>query len=152
MNRPSEPEIDIGFDPLAWLEEPEVSGSETQPLQPKEEMRIPETQINPASPLEEKNVNPLNQDSNERIVNIANYQDISCVTELKTAMQQLLTSNELITLDGREVERIDGAALQLLVAFIRQASDQNIMYQWLEPSPPLKEAAKLAGLDKELGW
>lgn len=53
-------------------------------------------------------------------------------------------------LDARAVERIDGALLQLLVAFRRAAATSGCAVSWLGASETLREAADLLGLDKEL--
>lgn len=53
-------------------------------------------------------------------------------------------------LDARAVERVDGALLQLLVAFRRAAVAGGCTVSWLGASDTLREAADLLGLDKEL--
>ena len=53
-------------------------------------------------------------------------------------------------LDARAVERVDGALLQLLVAFRRAASANGCAVSWLGASDALREAAELLGLGTEL--
>jgi len=50
-------------------------------------------------------------------------------------------------LSGAQVERIDTAVLQLLLAFMQSASDK---VTWLAPSPKLCTAAHLLGLSSHL--
>lgn len=61
---------------------------------------------------------------------------------------QLLTHVEQpLRLSGAQVERIDTAVLQLLLAFIRSTGDK---VTWLAPSPKLCTAAHLLGLSTYL--
>jgi ABC-type transporter Mla MlaB component len=53
-------------------------------------------------------------------------------------------------LDGRAVERVDTAALQLLLAFRRELSGRGHVVSWLGASSPLNDAAGLLGLAREL--
>lgn len=51
-----------------------------------------------------------------------------------------------IELDGRQVERVDTAALQLLVLFRREFVNHGGLIRWLSASGALNEAANLLGL------
>ncbi|GIX21970.1 MAG: hypothetical protein KatS3mg121_0753 [Gammaproteobacteria bacterium] len=53
---------------------------------------------------------------------------------------------ERITLDGAAVERIDGAGLQLLAAFLRAVDARGGRAEWRRPSAALREAAARCGL------
>lgn len=54
------------------------------------------------------------------------------------------------TLDGAAVEKVDGAAMQLLVAFRRAAVTAGGSVSWAGASDVLHEAASLLGLGAEL--
>ncbi len=54
------------------------------------------------------------------------------------------------TLDGAAVEKVDGAAMQLLVAFRRAAVAAGGSVSWAGASDVLHEAASLLGLGAEL--
>jgi len=54
------------------------------------------------------------------------------------------------SLDGAAVEKVDGAAMQLLVAFRRAAAAAGCTVSWSGASDVLREAAGLLGLDAEL--
>ncbi|WP_017463759.1 STAS domain-containing protein [Dyella ginsengisoli] len=54
------------------------------------------------------------------------------------------------TLDGAAVEKVDGAAMQLLVAFRRAAVTAGGSVSWAGASEVLHEAASLLGLGAEL--
>ena len=68
------------------------------------------------------------------------------LSELHQQLQQYCGSR--VQLIGKEVERIDTAALQLLVTFVNHP---QITVGWLEPSPQLCIAAQLLGLSSHLG-
>lgn len=53
-------------------------------------------------------------------------------------------------LDGAAVEKVDGAAMQLLVAFRRAAAAAGCAVSWTGVSDVLREATSLLGLDDEL--
>ncbi|WP_329742692.1 STAS domain-containing protein [Dyella sp. A6] len=53
-------------------------------------------------------------------------------------------------LDGAGVERVDGTAVQLLVAFCRDAKKHQHAVRWLGASDALREAAALLGVDRML--
>lgn len=53
-------------------------------------------------------------------------------------------------LDGAAVEKVDGAAMQLLVAFRRAAAAGTCTVTWSAASDVLREASALLGLDGEL--
>jgi len=55
-----------------------------------------------------------------------------------------------LMLDGGEIEQIDGAGLQLLAAFAKEAEKTGISYKWNSVSPVLCEAAKQLGLTEVL--
>lgn len=54
------------------------------------------------------------------------------------------------TLDGGAVERVDTAALQLLLAFRRDAQMRGQQASWAAVSAALREAANLLGLAQTL--
>lgn len=54
------------------------------------------------------------------------------------------------TLDGRAVERVDTAALQLLTLFQREAAARGCAVSWLGASETLCDAAGVLGLTQAL--
>lgn len=52
---------------------------------------------------------------------------------------------------GSAVEVIDTAALQLLLAFVREVKHHDHCVDWKSPSETLYRAARLSGLQDELG-
>ena len=66
--------------------------------------------------------------------------------------QQLIgaLAHDTIVLDGGAVERVDTAALQLLVVFQRELDARQRAPTWLSASPALTEAADVLGLTQIL--
>jgi phospholipid transport system transporter-binding protein len=71
------------------------------------------------------------------------------MTELPALREQCLATPSS-TLDATAVERVDTAALQLLVAFHRDALTRGGKITWTGVSTPLREAAERLGLIQAL--
>ncbi len=76
--------------------------------------------------------------------------DVSLVSDFKSLLQQATGQVEPVILDASQLERIDGAALQLLAAFFVDAQESGLNVSWREPSEQLKFAAELTGLKDTL--
>ncbi|HXK55100.1 MAG: STAS domain-containing protein [Gammaproteobacteria bacterium] len=77
---------------------------------------------------------------------------ISNVAPLQQSMQALFEASvTLVALDGREVEQVDGAGVQLLAAFLKEATERRVGVQWTGASDRLRSAAIQLGLNAELG-
>lgn len=68
---------------------------------------------------------------------------------LKAQLQEVLCKREIV-LDGERVERVDTAALQLLVLFRRELESQGGKLGWRGVNPALGAAAGLLGLEQLL--
>ncbi|HIJ35118.1 MAG TPA: STAS domain-containing protein, partial [Gammaproteobacteria bacterium] len=53
-------------------------------------------------------------------------------------------------LDGGEVQSIDTAGLQLVVALIRELGEDGVSWQWSASSDTLKSSAEQLGMSKML--
>jgi phospholipid transport system transporter-binding protein len=69
--------------------------------------------------------------------------------ELKAELLGALEANAIV-LDGGQVERVDTAALQLLLLFRRELDARGGMLVWHGASDALNEAAGLLGLAQSL--
>lgn len=160
-------DVDIGFDPLAWMNE-EQSSDETQ-----EESAKPATEATPevdivdsveAAPAQEIKETvqaeeeikqsetidiPVASGDSYR-VNLAGKTDISCAEQLKEELEEALHQSAAIILEAEAVERADGAALQLLTAFARKIEDTDREFIWEAPSDQLLAAANILGLKEAL--
>lgn len=76
--------------------------------------------------------------------------DVSLVSDFKEFLKQAASQNLPVVLDSASLERVDGAALQLLAAFFIEARASGMSVVWREPSAPLCRAAELSGLKEIL--
>ena len=84
------------------------------------------------------------------VFNLNSSLTIAEVTGLKQAMLDLYKSSDLLTLDGSEIEHVDGAGVQLLAAFVKEAAERRIDIRWSGASERLQSAVLQLGLDMVL--
>lgn len=72
--------------------------------------------------------------------------DVSVASDFKALLQQVSAQDHPIVLDGSRIERVDGAALQLLAAFFLDARESGLDVAWRNPPDTLQDAAKNTGL------
>ncbi len=72
--------------------------------------------------------------------------DITLVAGYFEQFSQLLNEQKSIILNGADIERVDGAGLQLLAAFFKSAELLQISVQWQGVSDSLKHGAEISGL------
>jgi len=90
----------------------------------------------------EKNVATINL---EGVVNIAKAE------ALHQQMENILKEAIPATLQATDVQRVDTAILQLLLAFFKSMASVRVAITWKGVSDELLVAIKLLGLEKELG-
>ncbi|RDS78974.1 STAS domain-containing protein [Dyella monticola] len=74
---------------------------------------------------------------------------IADVGELHTQLRGALGASQIV-LDGTTVDRVDTAALQLLVVFQHEAKKRERQVNWAGVSAPLYDAASQLGLAEAL--
>lgn len=84
-------------------------------------------------------------------IKLQNQLNIRYVSELKEVLQAKLDAGSPVVIDASEVEAVDGAAVQLLVAFSQHAAVEGCEIEWLNPSEDFLSAARLTGLNEALG-
>ncbi|MEE9342221.1 MAG: STAS domain-containing protein [Gammaproteobacteria bacterium] len=85
-------------------------------------------------------------------VSLAKEVTIAGTAELKNQLLECVGNGVTeISIDGSEVERIDTAALQVLVAFSQSLVAHKQKIAWSEMSDVLVASAKLVGLYEILG-
>ncbi|MGW8248442.1 MAG: STAS domain-containing protein [Acidiferrobacterales bacterium] len=77
--------------------------------------------------------------------------DVAGSGELKKQLEKIFRRKRPFELDGSAVERVDTAALQVLVAFSRESHNREIDLRWAEVSDALRTASTMLGLNQELG-
>lgn len=87
---------------------------------------------------------------NELIVECNEGLDISMVTDFKAILKQAAAQDMPVVLDVSNMERIDGAALQLFAAFCLEAQESGLDVSWRSPPEQLCYAAEITGLKSVL--
>ena len=75
------------------------------------------------------------------------------ISEVRALYQQLgrvLSYQAPVVFAADKLERIDGAALQVLAAFCHNARQRGLAVQWRAPSIDLQQAAQWLGLESTL--
>ena len=70
--------------------------------------------------------------------------------ELKSQLLSRLDTADAVQIDVAKLERIDAAAMQVLVAFVIDRADQEHNVEWCGVNAVLREAAKVLGLESAL--
>jgi anti-anti-sigma regulatory factor len=94
---------------------------------------------------------PKRSRARSRVLRLPATLGIAQLAELREQFAAALDSGRPLAIDGAAVEQLDGAALQLLLAFQRAAASAGRAPDWRKPSPRLSDAAALLGLDGALG-
>lgn len=77
---------------------------------------------------------------------------IGNVAELYAKLREPLGSTSTITLNVADIDTIDAAGMQLLVAYQQDAVVHKVKVEWGTPSQALRGASKTLGLDKLFNW
>ncbi len=85
-------------------------------------------------------------ENDEGLVTFEESLDITVVAMYLEKLTDMLTKHKSIILNGSQLERVDGAGLQLLLAIFNESKTLNIPVQWQECSEVLKKNAHLSGL------
>lgn len=88
--------------------------------------------------------------NSEGLITFDDTLDITLAATYFEQLSQLLNQHKAIVINGENVERIDGAGLQLLAAFFKSAESLHISVQWQGCSETLKKSAELSGLTGSL--
>lgn len=92
----------------------------------------------------------MSEQANHRVA-LGTMLEVSMAAELYGRLAEALAEGvKAIELDGSELERVDGAGLQLLLAFMQEAERQQVDCSWAESPAMLVDAARLLGMDSAL--
>jgi len=92
----------------------------------------------------------VNASASEMLIECDEAIDVSLVSDFKSMLQQAASQNSPIVLDASQLERIDGAGLQLLTAFFQEADESGLSVSWRNPAAVLLNTADLMGLSEIL--
>ncbi len=95
-------------------------------------------------------VNDAESAGAEMLIECDEALDVSVASDFKALLQQATSQNALIVLDASKIERIDGAALQLMTAFFLEVEESGLNVTWRNPTEALQYSAKLTGLNDVL--
>jgi len=86
----------------------------------------------------------------EKPLLLENEWNVKRIGELKSLLESVAANDEVIQIDGGDVENIDTAALQLLCAFIGHRRASGGQVEWVRTSSQLHEQAELLGMQEHL--
>jgi ABC-type transporter Mla MlaB component len=99
------------------------------------------------------NTNPDSSDGGAKKMTIVNCEptvDITVVEELFGHLKKAVEERHVVEIEGEQIERIDGAVLQLFAVFFQEARRKDIQVTWKSSSESLLKAAQLLGLTEVL--
>ncbi len=92
----------------------------------------------------------MGSEENATVVSLKGSLDISGCAELHERLEQAIGEGQALLLDATGVERVDTAALQLLVATFRECQNRGLRIDWQSTSDVLCRNAATIGLESEL--
>jgi len=98
-----------------------------------------------------QNLITATRNQNKTHIELAPVLDVAGAGELKKQLEKVFRRKPPFELDGSAVERVDTAALQVLIAFARESRNRDIELEWSDVSNSLRSACSLLGLAHELG-
>lgn len=118
-----------------------IRTDEPAPSVPPEATAPPES-IGATSSTVEASAGP-----NEATVPLGSDLRIGRARDLYTALVEGAAPGAVVIIDGTEVAKVDAAGLQCVVAAAVRLRTAGATWRWHNPSPALKSAAQLLGLD-----
>lgn len=76
--------------------------------------------------------------------------DISTVRTLHGILREALESGASVEIDASSVERIDAAGMQLLCAFVKDATTYGTRVRWVGPTQAFVDTARLLRVNDQL--
>jgi anti-anti-sigma regulatory factor len=126
----------IGFDPLAWMKQPEAPVMEgaTAPPAVAVSTAPAESAVSPATVPDQV------------VIALHDSLTIEHAAALHGELSRHLSAHDIV-LDAAQVRRIDTAGVQLLVAFVCQAQQRGAAVSWRSTPPVLHEAWRRLGME-----
>ncbi|RDH86953.1 MAG: hypothetical protein DIZ77_18740 [endosymbiont of Seepiophila jonesi] len=86
----------------------------------------------------------------ENVVSLGESLTIQEVAGMLETLRRSLEMGGTVTLNAEELDQMDGAGIQLLCTFAKEAVNQHIEIKWGATTEKLKSAAELLGLAEVL--
>jgi len=139
----------IGFDPLAWMREPNTESGADRP-DPRPARPAPtnsEVKTDVAAGATPAVIPDARADASTAIgtARLGETMTIEHAATLHAELGRHLAADSVV-LEAGAVQRIDAGALQLLAAFVRAAEARGARVSWREPSSVLRDGARRLGL------
>ncbi len=138
----------MSHDPLAELDAPaEPAGAMPEPV---DAAPAPEGDEGPApasASVEEVDRGEEESVAGAAVVPLGDSLTIVEAAELGSRLTGVFDSGAPVTLDGSQVEQVDGAGIQLLAALMKEAASRQVEIAWCACSAVVVEAAGQLGLD-----
>ncbi|MBA1446248.1 MAG: STAS domain-containing protein [Chromatiales bacterium] len=89
-------------------------------------------------------------DAKENVVTLGESLTIQDVAGMLETLRRSLELGGTVTLNAGELDQVDGAGIQLLCTFVKEAVNQHIEVKWVATAEKLQSAAELLGLAEVL--
>ena len=152
----------IGIDPLAWLNDEVSENEQAQVTEPEIEAEIIEQvqeeiseevmEVTDQKNMEEEVTDmeiQQTENSTDGNFKLEGPITIADVAELHEQFKTYLAQDKAMEIDCSEVAGVDAAALQLLVALVNEAENQDKQLIWKEPSDSLQATVQMMGLNDQ---
>ena len=142
----------LGHDPLSWIDETEAESLKAQNESKTESENLVEDAVEEVVASEDQEVG---EENNAVVTEVENteenemfelplYFGIAQVADVRGQMESLLNSEvDELEIKCEEIESIDTAAIQLLIAFVQDANKKGKSIKWVGQSEKLKSAIDL---------
>lgn len=84
------------------------------------------------------------------VINCEPTVDITVVEELLAHLKKALNEKHDVSIEAENIQRVDGAVLQLFAGFFRDAEAAGVSVTWKSKSDALVNAATILGLQEKL--
>ncbi len=138
----------LGDDPLTWIasdDEAKENGVKKAKSK-KTKRKKAKVKTNQKNKIQEEKIK-----TNETRLVLDSIITINDAKTMYTQLNLLLKSKQDITIDASEVEMLDTAILQLLLAFVNKIRAQNRQVVWSKPSEEMINRATTLNLQAVLG-
>jgi len=76
--------------------------------------------------------------------------DIKIAADLYAHLKNAIDNKHVVEINAVDVQRVDTAILQVFLAFMLEAKEQELQVNWQGVSDPFRAAASLLGIDETL--
>ena len=89
-------------------------------------------------------------DSSLSTIELGDKLTVAEITDCYLRMLEVLLAGKAVSINSANLQRVDAAGAQLVLAFVQACTQQHLAIDWPEPSQALKESLVLLGLDEKI--